>query len=269
VRGGAGEAVPGADGEAVVAPVDAVAHQRAQFVRDRPGVLDRQVGDAAGGIEPVGCREGRRRAYVQATRTTAAAVRVRRVGQDVERGVDFAQEQPGAVLAGDQVGMLSLPAEPGAPGQRLLHHRRGIDEHLHAGAEARDHELREMLEHPLHEVVVVPPARVDRDIAATRVIERAERIAVRGIGQAERDHAARLRPQRARLRPLLGARRHPAHVAVLTGGKEGAKPVARFRAKFGPAKPDGVEAEGECLVADQSGWCHSPGHPSSLFAGRL
>ena len=47
VRGGAGEAVPRADGQAIVAAIDAVADQRAELERDRAFVLDGQVGNAA------------------------------------------------------------------------------------------------------------------------------------------------------------------------------------------------------------------------------
>jgi hypothetical protein len=53
-----GELVPGADQLAVVAAVDAVAHQRAQFQRDRAVVLDGQVGDAAPRIQPVRRHDG-------------------------------------------------------------------------------------------------------------------------------------------------------------------------------------------------------------------
>ena len=56
--GAAGELVPGADGEAVVAAIDAVADRLAEFARDRPLVLDGQVGDAAPRVELVGRREG-------------------------------------------------------------------------------------------------------------------------------------------------------------------------------------------------------------------
>ena len=133
VRRGTGEAVPRADRQAVVAAVDAIAHQRAEFVRDRAVMFDGEVGDAARRIEPV--RRGERigRADVEAARAGAAVVRVRLVGRDIERGVDLAQEQPGAMGARDEVGVLALPADPGALRQRLLHHRRGIDETFTAG----------------------------------------------------------------------------------------------------------------------------------------
>ena len=65
-RRGAGELVPGADREAIVAAEHAVADRRPELRRDRPGMLDGQVGDAAPRIEPVGSREGVGRADVEA-----------------------------------------------------------------------------------------------------------------------------------------------------------------------------------------------------------
>ena len=96
-----------------------------------PGVFDRQVRYAARRIEPVRRRECIGRADRQAARAGAAAIGVRRVGRRCQRGVDLAQEQPGSVPARHQVGVLALPAHPGRLRQRFLHHRRGIDEHLH------------------------------------------------------------------------------------------------------------------------------------------
>ena len=58
-------------------------------------------------------------------------VRLRRVGRELRRREDRAEEEPRAEFAADEVGVLALPAEPGRLGERLLHHRRGVDEHLH------------------------------------------------------------------------------------------------------------------------------------------
>ncbi len=62
---------------------------------------------------------------------------VGRVGRELERGVDLAQEEPGAVAAGDQVGVLALPAEAGGLGERLFHDRGGIDEDFDVAARGR------------------------------------------------------------------------------------------------------------------------------------
>ena len=53
-----GKLVPRADGQAIVAAVDAAPDGFPELLRDRPGMLDRQVGDAAPCIEPV--RRGKR-----------------------------------------------------------------------------------------------------------------------------------------------------------------------------------------------------------------
>ena len=55
-RRGVGEAVPRADRQAIVAAIDAVADRRPELVRDRPLMLDRQIGDAAPRIDPVRAR---------------------------------------------------------------------------------------------------------------------------------------------------------------------------------------------------------------------
>ena len=128
--GRAREFVPGADREAIVAAIDAVADQRAQLVRDRPLVLDRQIGDAAPRIEPVRGRERGGRAGVETAPAGAAMVALGRVGRQRQAQIDLAEEQPGAEIARHEVGVLALPAEPGLLRQRLFHDRRGIDKHL-------------------------------------------------------------------------------------------------------------------------------------------
>ena len=107
------ELVPRAHRETIVAAIDAVAHQRAQLARDRTLVLDRQVRDAAPRIEPVGRREGLGRADVEAGRARAAVIGLGVVRRELERGEDRAEEQPRAVLARNEIGVLALPAEPG------------------------------------------------------------------------------------------------------------------------------------------------------------
>src|SRR6185295_14183287 len=64
--------VPRTHRKAVVAAVDAVADQRAQFARDRTFVLDGEIGDAAPRIEPVRRRKRRGRADVEAGAAAAA-----------------------------------------------------------------------------------------------------------------------------------------------------------------------------------------------------
>ena len=109
------ELVPRADGEAVVAAIDAVAHAAAELARDRALVLDREIGDAAPRIELVGRRKGVASGRRRGRPGRAAMVGLGRVGRQLERGEDLAEEQPGAELARHQVGVLALPADAGAP----------------------------------------------------------------------------------------------------------------------------------------------------------
>src|SRR6185503_4847749 len=73
------EAIPRAHQLAVVAAVDPVADERAQLLRDRALVLDRQVGDAAPRVELVRPADRLRRADVDAALAGAAVVLFRRV----------------------------------------------------------------------------------------------------------------------------------------------------------------------------------------------
>ena len=60
-------------------------------------------------------------------------VLLRLVGREIRRGQDRADEEPGAELARDEIGVLALPAEPCLLGERLFHQRGGVDEDLHLG----------------------------------------------------------------------------------------------------------------------------------------
>ena len=82
LRAALGELVPRADGEAVVAAIDAIADRGAELVRDRPLVLDGEIGDAAPRIEPVGRGKRVGRADVEAGAARAAMVLLGRVRRE-------------------------------------------------------------------------------------------------------------------------------------------------------------------------------------------
>ena len=114
-----------------------------------------------------------------------------------------------------------------------------------------DDELRQVLQLAAQNVVVVAVARINRDIAAVRTRNRRQRVLLRCVGQAERDHAARLRPQACGLRPLLHPFGQPAHLAVLAGCQEIDQSGPRLSPELCGCKPHGVEPEGQRLVAYQ------------------
>ena len=261
---GRGELVPRADRQAVVAAIDAVADRRPQRARDVPLVLDRQVGDAAPRIELVGRREGLGGADVEAGPAGAAMVALRRVGRKIEVAEDGTEEQPRPEAPRHQVGVLALPAEPGALGQRLFHHRRGVDEDLDRGAMALLQPGGQPLQPRLDHVVIVAALGVDRDDPAIAVREPGERIAVRSVVEAEQDDALHVRPQGAGIAAAGCLVGQPGHVAMPAGGEEGVEPAGRS-AELGRREPHLVEAEPGGLGADRLlhriGIGHRPAHP--------
>src|SRR3954470_2779598 len=90
------EAVPGTDELAIVAAVDSIADERPQLLRYRALVLDREVGDAAPGVELIRTGNGPRRADVDAALARAAVLRCGGIDRQRQVGVDLAQEKPGA-----------------------------------------------------------------------------------------------------------------------------------------------------------------------------
>ncbi len=128
------ELVPRADRQAIVAAIDAVADLLAELARDRALVLDGEIRNAAPRIEPVGRRERFGRADVETRAARAAMIGLRRIERQFQRREQRAQKQPRAELARHHVGVLALPAEPGGFGERLLHHRRGVDEDFELAA---------------------------------------------------------------------------------------------------------------------------------------
>ena len=77
---GLSELVPRADGQAVIATIDAVADRGSKLARDRALMLDREIGDAAPRVDPVGRGERLGRTGVEAGAALAAMVRFGRVG---------------------------------------------------------------------------------------------------------------------------------------------------------------------------------------------
>ena len=108
----------------------ATQHGGAEFARDMALMLDREIGDAAPGIQLIRRGKGVGRADIEAGTAGAAMVGFRIIGLEHRIGEDGPQEEPIAKLAAEKVGMLALPAKPGARGQRLFHQRRGVDKHL-------------------------------------------------------------------------------------------------------------------------------------------
>ena len=228
----------------------------AEFARDR-ALRARWSGRRCSAAHRAGRAPGRRssgrcRGRRGSVPQWSALGRVRRAAPASVR-ID-AQEQPGAELAADQVGVLALPAQAGALGQRLLHQRRGVDEHLQLAAEARGHPAGQLLQPPLDQLVIVVALGVDRDRRRGR--GRPAPPADRRPGRSSRPArwpSARSAHMARGVGAALGGLGHPAHLAVAAGVDELA-PAARRRgqASSAEAKRQSVEAQlGGACGADQ------------------
>ena len=146
--------------------------------------------------------------------------------------------------------MLALPADAGSLGERLFHHRSGIDEQLDLAVQRLVHPARHRAQLLPHHVVVVAPLGVDRDRAPVAPFERRQRIGGRAVILAHHDRGFRLRPEPRDVAPPLLVGGEPAHVAVMTGLDEAGEVPLRPRAQRRLAEPHGVEPLGERALAD-------------------
>src|SRR5206468_8300805 len=165
----AGEAVPRAGLEAIVAAEDSRAEQWAQFDGDAAVEFDGEVGDTAAGVELERRRNRIGRASRDATGTGAATVFLRRVRLQFQRGEDFRQVKPVAELAADQVGVLADEAQSGPLRQVPFEHWPGV--HVPERARARTAEVvdegGQLLERCGEDVVIVGEAGVAGDDATS------------------------------------------------------------------------------------------------------
>jgi tRNA threonylcarbamoyladenosine biosynthesis protein TsaE len=226
-----GEFVPGADELAVVAAVNAVADQRAQFERNRPGVLDRQVGNAAPRVEPVRRDDGLRGAHGYAGGATAAVRRDGLAGGQSQVHVDFAQKKHRARFAVEQQRVLAAPALSAACSQLSFKHRGRIGEDAVAELfDLRGDFFTQRLQAAAHDLVVVTPPCIHRHNAFGVALQSTELDGLprvtRGCGSrqvvhARRDDADGAGNQLGRARTLEPVRGHVVHVAMKTRRQPG------------------------------------------------
>ncbi len=149
------EFVPRADRQAIVAAIDAVADQR-RGSRAGYGPCARWSDRKCSAAHRAGrARERPRSGRRRGRRGRRRNDRLGCVGRQIQRGEDRAEKQPGAEIARHQIGVLALPAQPGRGGQRLFHHRRGVDEKLHVAASRARSIQRANLQPRLDHVVII------------------------------------------------------------------------------------------------------------------
>ncbi len=140
--------------------------------------------------------------------------------------------------------MLALPAEAGGLGQGLLHHRRRVDEDLHAGSRAGGEETGGFLQLALDHVVIVAVAGIDRDGGAVPRAEGRQRVGFGPVIESEEHDAAHLGPQDPRVGAPRRRVRHPGHGAVMALRQPGLEAFGGERRGVRGRHADDVEAEG-------------------------
>ena len=166
---------------------------------------------------------------------------------------DRAKKEPRAELPRHQIGVLALPAETGLRGQRLFHHRGGVDKHFHLAAGVSHQPARQLFQAGFDQFVIVIAFGVGRDGGAVLLRQDRQWIVARSVVHAEHDHRAHFGPQRARRAAPFGAGFHPHHVAVQAFGKELFEPRFGFRHGVGPGDAGDVEAA-RARFLDQRGF---------------
>ena len=190
----------------------------------------------------------------------------RRVGVQLCRGQHDAEEEPGAMGPGDEIGVLALPAEAGLFRQRLFHQGRGVDKDFHLLAGLARKFLGELFQPALHHVMIIAVAGIDGNIAGGAGFQVFERIALRPVIHGDDEGGFRLRPHIGGLFPALERCFHPAHGAVTAFFDKFLQPSRRRPGLIGAADADSVKAErGGGLLERGS---RSRDHHNALAAAR-
>src|SRR5207247_6644960 len=168
-----GEPVPGTNILAVVATIDAIADQRAQLPGYRSAQLDGEIGNAETGVHnirrddrPCGTRS-------DTTAAGAAVILPGTVGFQLEVEEHHADKKPGTLLPGDQIRVLSHPADRRLRAPHFFHDRPGV--HIVKPARTRLFPLDEVikpLQALLHQKVIIVPPSVTADPSAQAIRRR-------------------------------------------------------------------------------------------------
>src|SRR5579875_267368 len=250
VARGPRELVPRADELAVIASINAVADRRAEFDRNRAGVLDGQIRDASPRIEPVRRDDGARRAGRDARLARAAVGARRGIGRQRQVRQDLSEKEPRARIARKEVGVLADPAEARRARERLLEYGRAVDTHaITERADASRKLLGEPGERPPHDLVIIAAERIAGDVAALAVPQRLHRVArlLGPVVHAHTDRAYDAGHELRRAAALDAVAGHIAHLAV----KACREPVLETALVLG----DLDAAHAECIEAELARTC--------------
>ena len=229
----------------VVAAIDTVADERSQRFRYRATQFDRQIRDAAPGIDPVGGDDGPRRTGVDARGALTAVVADRRIRGQRQIGQDLAEEEARTGIAIEQQGVLASPAQPRALTDRDLHQRRRVDDDAPLVRLIFRDAQGEPLEALAQHLVIVATEGISRHESQRGLGEHLVRRPGRGeVVHACGDDAAATGHQQVGPAAEAAVTRHIIHLAVTTGrqpglevtlgaGQAGIADAHRGKAQFG------------------------------------
>ena len=130
--------------------------------------------------------------------------------------------------------MLALPTKARGLGQRLFHHRGGVDENLDLGAGGGlDQPAAKALEALLDQIMIILALRIDADGAARALPQDRPRIRLGRIAFRQHDHRPRRRPERGGVAAPFHPLGHPAHLAMQPGGHKGLEPPGGLGDRIG------------------------------------
>src|SRR5690606_5570964 len=187
------------------------------------------------------------------TRGARAAMRAdRRVDRQRQVREDLPEEEIGARVAGDEIRVLTDPAEAGVACNRFLEHGRAVGEDAVAERTyVRLDRIGELLQALPHHLVVVAAERIARDVRASRIAKGTD-----GVGgfagpiiEARRDDPGRAGHELRGPRAFRAVARHVVELAV-PAEREPALELRFVVAKIDAADADLAEAERGRLLAN-------------------
>ena len=205
-------------------------------------MFDREIRNAPSRIETIWRRESRGRTNVEASATTAAAIRLGRIVRQVEGGENGPEKQPGSESARNQICMFALPPQAALSGERLFHNRSRIDEYLNLAAGVGDQPASQFFQARLDDIVIVISLGIDLDRSAGAHLQDGKRIIVWSVIHSEHDDGACLSPHGLRGSAALGSRCQPRHIAVRTIGEEAFEPRFQFGHGVGFGNAERIES---------------------------
>ena len=145
------------------------------------------------------------------------------------------------MIPADNIGMLALPAEAGGFGQRLFHHRRGVDKDFYLAFRLTDQPAGGALKRALDDIMIVLALRIDRYPAVIGHAFQGKRILGGRVAHSQHDHRLHIGPQSGRISALIGPVGHPDHITLAAFAQPLLQALPGFGRQSGGGDTDGGE----------------------------